>query len=77
MNENQLHQVMCYNIFRVIELCYDQGVTTTWRDIYLFLRVPEVVWAKDYDLDEKIIINSKEELETIRELLISRFTTIH
>jgi len=77
MSFDKLHQVMSYNIFRVIELCFEQGVTTTWRDIYLFLKVPEKVWATETDIDEKIIISSKEELEMIRELLISKFTTMH
>jgi len=31
----------------------------------------------EQDLDEKIIIDSEEELETMRELLISRFSTRH
>lgn len=77
MSFDKLHQVMSYNIFRVIELCFEQGVTTTWRDIYLFLKVPEKVWATETDIDEKIVISSKEELEMIRELLISKFTTMH
>lgn len=77
MTSDELHQTISYQIFRVIELCYHQGVTTTWQDIYLFLRIPKVVWSDDLDLDEKIIISSEEELEMIRQLLISRFTTIH
>lgn len=77
MTSDQLHQTISYQIFRVIELCYTQGVTTTWQDIYLFLRIPKVIWSDDLDLDEKIIINSEEELEMIRQLLISRFTTRH
>ena len=52
MNENQLHQIISYSIFRVIELCFDQGVTTTWRDIYLFLRFPKHFWEDDEDLDD-------------------------
>lgn len=77
MTSDELHQTISYQIFRVIELCYHQGVTTTWQDIYLFLRIPKVVWSDDLDLDEKIIISSEEELEMIRQLLISKFTTIH
>ena len=77
MTPNQLHQVISYNIFRVIELCYSQGVTTTWKDIYLFLRIPSHIWSMEQDIDEKIIIDSEEELETMRELLISRFSARH
>lgn len=75
MTADQLHQIMSYQIFRVIELCYSQRVTTTWRNIYLFLRIPEKVWNDETDLDERIIINSDEELEMIRQLLITKFTT--
>lgn len=77
MTTDQLHQVISYNIFRVIELCYSQGVTTTWKDIYLFLRIPSHIWSMEQDLDEKIIINSEDELEMMRELLISRFSPKH
>jgi len=77
MNLNELHQTISYSIFRVIELCYSQGVTTTWRDIYLFLRFPEHLWIDDEFLDEKIYINSEEELEMMRDLLISKFDTLH
>jgi len=77
MNINQLHKEICLQIFRVIELCYSQGVTTTWRDIYLFLRLPKKIWEGDTDLDEKIIVSSDEELEMIRDLLMANFATKH
>ncbi len=77
MNLNALHKEVCMAIFTVIELCYQQGNTTTWRDIFLFLRLPEYIWRDDSDLDEKIIISSDEELEMVRNLLLSRFNTIH
>jgi len=77
MNINQLHKEICLQIFRVIELCYSQGVTTTWRDIYLFLRLPKNIWEGDTDLDEKIIVSSDQELEMIRDLLLANFSTKH
>lgn len=77
MNINQLHKEICLQIFRVIELCYSQGVTTTWKDIYLFLRLPKHIWEGDTDLDEKIIVSSDEELEMIRDLLLANFSTKH
>ena len=77
MNINQLHKETCLQIFRVIELCYSQGVTTTWRDIYLFLRLPKNIWEGDSDLDEKIIVSSDQELEMIRDLLLANFSTKH
>jgi len=77
MNSNQLHQIICYNIFRVIELCYTQRVTTTWKDIYLFLRIPNVIWHDEPDLDEPILVSSEEELEMLRELLMAKFSTQH
>ena len=77
MNVNQLHKEICLQIFRVIELCYNQGVTTTWRDIYLFLRLPQNIWEGDSDLDERIIVSSDQELEMIRDLLLANFSTKH
>jgi len=77
MNVNNLHKEICLQIFRVIELCYSQGVTTTWRDIYLFLRLPKNIWEGDSDLDEKIIVSSDQELEMIRDLLLANFSTKH
>ena len=77
MNTQELHKEICLQIFRVIELCYSQGVTTSWKDIYLFLRIPNSIWEDDTDLDEKIQISSDEELEMIRNLLLAKFNTIH
>lgn len=77
MNTQELHKEVCLQIFRVIELCYSQGVTTTWKDIYLFLRLPKHIWEDDTDLDEKIIISNDEELEMIKSLLLANFSTKH
>ena len=74
---DELSQQYSWAIFRVIELCYTQNVTTTWRDIFLFLRIPSSIWYNDPDLDEKIIIESDEELEMMRTLLQSKHSTLH
>jgi len=77
MNSNNLHKDICLGIFRVIELCYQQGVTTTWKDIYVFLRIPESIWEDDQDLDEKIVVNSDLELDMVKNLLLAKFETLH
>jgi len=77
MNSDQIALMVGNNILKVLELCYEQGVTTTWRDIYLFLRFPEEVWKDDIDLDEKIIINSREDLDLMKDLFLSKFHTKH
>jgi len=60
-------------IMQVIELCYQQGVTTTWRDIFLFLRFPQEAWKDQEDLDERIIIMSEEDLYQMKAMLKTRF----
>lgn len=77
MNVNNLHKEVCMAIFQVIELCYQQGVTTSWQDIYKFLRIPQHMWEDDPDLGDKIMISSQEELEMIKNLLLSKFETLH
>lgn len=77
MKKQELIETISWNIFRVIELCYSQGVTTTWKDIYLFLRIPAGIWQDDLDLDEKISIKDEEELEMFREMLTAKFQTLH
>jgi hypothetical protein len=74
---NQIAEMYSWAIFRVIELCYSQNVTTTWRDIYIFLRIPPLLWNDDSDLDEKIYVQNDEELEMFRSLLQSKHSTIH
>ena len=74
---NHISEFVSDAMMQVIELCYQQNVTTTWKDIYLFLRIPEHIWEDEDDLDEKIIIQSEEELKLMRELLSSRFATKH
>lgn len=77
LHYNHISEVVSDAMMQVIELCYQQNVTTTWKDIYLFLRIPEYIWEDEADLDEKIIIRSEEDLKLMRELLSSRFATKH
>jgi hypothetical protein len=69
-------QIATY-IIRVLELYYQQGVTTTWRDIFTFLRIPEAAWIDEPDIDEKIIVNSEAELAIMKAMISSRFATKH
>lgn len=78
MNKNdQMTLMVCDAIVKILELCYQQGVTTTWRDIYKFLRIPEHVWDDESDMDEKIIINQESDLIIIRAMITSKFSTKH
>lgn len=74
---NQLAAIYSWAIFQVIELCYQQKVTTSWKDIYLFLRIPTHIWENETDLDEKIYIRNEEELELFRSMLQSKHSTLH
>jgi hypothetical protein len=60
-----------------LELCYEQGVTTTWRDIFTFLRFPVEAWKDDIDLDEKIIVNSESDLVIMKAMITSRYAVKH
>jgi hypothetical protein len=71
------HKIIVDGIMRVIELCYEQNVTTTWRDIFLFLRFPEESWRDDPDLDERIVINSESDLVIMRAMISSWFAVKH
>lgn len=77
MSQDQIALIVGTSILQVLELCYEQGVTTTWRDIYLFLRFPEETWKDDIDLDEKIIISSREQLDMMKDVFQSKFHTKH
>lgn len=74
--ELKTEQIATY-IIRVLELYYQQGVSTTWRDIFTFLKIPEVVWKDDPDIDDPIIINSESELVIMKAMISSRFATRH
>ena len=71
------HKIVVDGIMRVIELCYEQGVTTTWRDIFLFLRFPQDSWQDDPDLDERIVIKSESDLVIMRAMISSWFAVKH
>lgn len=71
------HQAVCEAIYRVLELCFHQGVTTTWRDIFLFLRLPEKAWGTDTDLDEPIVIETESDLVLMKAMLSSYFAVKH
>ena len=71
------HKIVVDGILRVIELCYQQGVTTTWRDIFLFLRFPEAAWQDMPDIDEPIVINQESDLVIMRAMISSWFAVKH
>lgn len=71
------HKEVVDGIMRVIELCYQQGVTTTWRDIFLFLRFPETAWQDMPDIDEPIVINQESDLVIMRAMISSWFAVKH
>ena len=75
--EDQITLMIADSIIRVLELCFQQNVTTTWRDIFLFLRFPPETWKDDMDLDEKIYINTEEDLDLMRTMIMARFSTKH
>ena len=78
MNEFQeKHKIVVEGIMRVIELCYEQNVTTTWRDIFLFLRFPEAAWQDMPDLDESIEIHQESDLVIMRAMISSWFAVKH
>ena len=71
------HKEVVDAILKVIELCYQQGVTTTWRDIFLFLRFPETAWQDMPDIDEPIVINQESDLVIMRAMISSWFAVKH
>ena len=71
------HKIVVEGIMRVIELCYEQNVTTTWRDIFLFLRFTEAAWEDMTDLDESIVINQESDLVIMRAMISSWFAVKH
>jgi hypothetical protein len=74
MGRNTLElQMMAMAINQVLGLCYEQRVTTTLRDVFQLLRMPESFWIGEWGLDDPIIINSDEELRTKRDEILARF----
>jgi hypothetical protein len=67
--------MMAMAINQVIGMCYDQGVTTTLRDVFLLLRMPEEYWKGEWGLDDPIIINNDQDLITTRDEILARFGT--
>jgi hypothetical protein len=74
MGRNSLElQMMAMAINQVLGLCYEQRVTTTLRDVFQLLRMPESFWIGEWGLDDPIIINSESDLIRIRDEILSRF----
>jgi len=74
MGRNSLeNQMMAMAISQVLSLCYQQGVTTSLRDIFLLLRTPEEFWINEWGLDDPITITNDAELLRERDVIMSRF----
>ncbi|NBP57147.1 hypothetical protein EBU71_11560 [bacterium] len=74
MGRNSLElQMMALAINQVLGLCYEQRVSTTLRDVFQLLRMPEGYWIGEWGLDDPIIINSEEELIRVRDEILARF----
>jgi len=78
MNQfEETHKQVVEAIVKVLELCYQQGTTTTWRDIFLFLRFPAAAYEDMPDLDERIVVNSESDLVIMRAMISSWFAVKH
>lgn len=76
MGRNSLElQMMAMAINQVIGMCYDQRVTTTLRDVFKLLRMPEEYWIGEWGLDDPIVINNDQDLITTRDEILARFGT--
>jgi len=74
MGRNSLeNQMMALAINQVLALCYQQGVTTTLRDVFLLLRTPKQFYEHEWGLDDPISITSDKELLEARDTIMSRF----
>lgn len=74
MGRNTLElQMMAMAINQVLGLCYEQGATTTLRDVFQLLRMPESFWIGEWGLDDPIVINSEEDLRLKRDEILARF----
>lgn len=74
MGRNSLElQMMAMAINQVLGLCYEQRVTTTLRDVFQLLRMPEEYWIGEWGLDDPIIINSDADLIRTRDEILARF----
>lgn len=74
MGRNTLeNQMMALAINQILALCYQQGVTTTLRDVFQLLRTPEEFYANEWGLDDPICITTDAELLAQRDIIMSRF----
>jgi len=74
MGRNTLElQMMAMAINRVLSLVYDQGATTTLRDVFQLLRMPENYWIDEWGLDDPIILKNDEELRIKHDEMLARF----
>jgi len=74
MGRNTLElQMMAMAINSVLSLVYDQGATTTLRDVFQLLRMPENYWIDEWGLDDPIILKNDEELRIKHDEMLARF----
>jgi len=74
MGRNSLeNQMMALAINQVLALCYQQGVTTSLRDVFQLLRTPEEFYINEWGLDDPIKITNDAELLRERDIIMSRF----
>jgi hypothetical protein len=74
MGRNTLElQMMAMAINQVLGLYYEQRATTTLRDVFQLLKMPESFWAGESGLDDPITINNEEELIAKRDEILARF----
>jgi hypothetical protein len=65
--------MMAMAINQVIGMCYEQGVTTTLRDVFKLLRMPEEYWIGEWGLDDPIEIKNDQDLIRTRDEILARF----
>lgn len=74
MGRNTLElEMMALAISQVLALCYEQGVTTTLRDVFKLLRTPEQFYIHEWGLDDPITIHTDQELLAARDTIMARF----
>lgn len=74
MGRNQLELTMiAMAINQVIALCYQQGTTTSLRDIFQLLRMSPDFYANEWGLDDPITITNDQELLAKRDEILARF----
>lgn len=74
MGRNQLElQMMALAINQVLAMCYQQNTSTTLRDVFQLLKMPEEFWQHEWGLDDPIIITNDQELMLKRDEILARF----